>query len=127
MLLSLILSLFHYIFLPFTFLRISEDDCCFLSFYPHLSFLSCTSAFSAHIPHISSENCHQVDYVNKRKTFYAQTGKRVNRRIVRPLCLQNVQPKNWNHAASVKLTSNSAPKCYRIILSCDLALYFLHN
>lgn len=39
MLLSLILSFFHYFFsLPFSSARISEDDCCFLSFYPHLSF-----------------------------------------------------------------------------------------
>ena len=34
---------------------------------------ACRSVFKAHLPHISSQNCHQVDYVNKRKTFHAKT------------------------------------------------------
>jgi len=34
---------------------------------------ACRSVSKAHPPHISSQNCHQVDYVNKRKTFHAKT------------------------------------------------------
>lgn len=40
----------------------------FFPFAPTVFCLSCASAFSAH----TSQNCHQVDYVNKRKTFSAR-------------------------------------------------------
>ena len=33
----------------------------------------CISASKTHPPHISSQNRHKVDYMNKRKTFHAKT------------------------------------------------------
>lgn len=50
---------------------------------------ACRSVPKAHPPHISSPNCHQVDYVNKRKTFHANT-LRVGQQNVRPKSLRNV-------------------------------------
>lgn len=68
---------YSFFFITSLALYFSEDPLkmavVFFPFVPIVFCLFCTSAFSAHTPHISSHNCHQVDYVNKGKTFSAQT------------------------------------------------------
>jgi hypothetical protein len=53
-------------------------------FFPTALIVLCPayrSVSKAHPPHISSQNCHQVDYVNKRKTFHAKTLRGGSRRL----------------------------------------------